>query len=70
MICPRCDSDQVKIMAQSPVGDVWEVYICERCWFSWRSTEKVEVQEDFRLNEEKLQDMQVIPPVPPLNKKV
>jgi protein-arginine kinase activator protein McsA len=68
MICPRCDSDQVKIVTKSPVGDVWEVYICESCWFSWRSTEKVEVQEDFRLNEEKLRDMQVIPPVPPLKK--
>jgi hypothetical protein len=57
-------------MAQSPVGDVWEVTICERCWYSWRSTEKVEILEEFRLSEEALQDMPVIPPVPPLNKSV
>ena len=39
MKCPRCDADTVRVMTKSPVGDVWEVYVCDTCSYSWRSTE-------------------------------
>ncbi len=68
MICKRCDSDKVRKMADSPVGKVWEVYVCEKCWFSWRSTETIEILPKFKLNDEKIATMQMIPPIPPLKK--
>ena len=68
MLCPRCDSDKGRKMVDSPVGNVWEVYICEKCWYSWRSTEKVEVLPKFKLNDESIEKMGVIPPIPPLKK--
>ena len=41
MKCPRCDADTVRVMTKSPVGDVWEVYVCDTCSYSWRSTEEI-----------------------------
>ena len=38
MTCPRCGSDKIRVMVKSPVGDAWEVYVCETCVYSWRST--------------------------------
>lgn len=68
MNCKRCDSAQVRKMVDSPVGKVWEVYVCDKCNFSWRSTEKIEVWPQFKLDDQKIATMQQIPPVPPLKK--
>ncbi|MDR3540623.1 MAG: non-oxidative hydroxyarylic acid decarboxylases subunit D [Desulfosporosinus sp.] len=66
MICPRCDSNRARVMVTSPVGNEWEVYVCEKCWFSWRSTEKIKVNPKFKLNDQKIAEMLIIPPIPPL----
>jgi len=66
MICPRCDSDTARKMVDSPVGNEWEVYVCEKCWYSWRSTETVKILPKFKLNDEKIAGLGVIPPIPPL----
>lgn len=66
MICPRCGKDEARVMVKSPVGNVWEVYVCDCCYYSWRSTEEIHISEKFRLTEEKMEHMGVIPPVPPL----
>lgn len=72
MICPRCDSDTVELMTKSPVGDVWEVYVCETCWYSWRSTETpdktdpAKYKASFKIEVAKIPNMLVIPPIPPL----
>lgn len=66
MICPRCECEQVREMVKAPVGDAWVVYVCEKCCFSWRSTETIHVLEKFKLNDEKIKNMQMIPPIPPL----
>lgn len=50
MKCPRCDADTVRVMTKSPVGDVWEVYVCDTCSYSWRSTEEIHVHDVFKLN--------------------
>ena len=34
MKCPRCGSETVRVMTKSPVGDVWEVYVCDTCYYS------------------------------------
>jgi transposase-like protein len=68
MKCPRCESENIRKMADSPVGNVWEVYVCEKCWYSWRSTETPVVIDKFKLNDEKIAHMGIIPPVPPLKK--
>lgn len=67
MSCPRCDCDDTRVMATSPVGNVWEVFVCNKCYYSWRSTEEIHVSEKFKLNDEKLEHMGVIPPIPPLD---
>lgn len=69
MICPRCDSDRARLMVKSPVGDEWEVYVCEKCWFSWRSTEEIRVLPKFKLDDAKIAAMGMIPPIPPLEKE-
>lgn len=72
MICPRCGTEHVDVMVKSPVGNVWEVYICKTCWYSWRSTEtpdKTDVKQynpKFKINPDNISKMLVIPPIPPL----
>ena len=68
MKCPRCDADTVRVMTKSPVGDVWEVYVCDTCSYSWRSTEEIHVHDVFKLKPEDIPNLQEIPPVPPLKK--
>jgi hypothetical protein len=69
MRCPRCNSDQVTTMVKSPVGDVWEVYVCKECSYSWRSTEKISILPIFRLDQNKIGKIGVIPPIPPLKEE-
>ena len=66
MKCPRCDADTVRVMTKSPVGDVWEVYVCDTCSYSRRSTEEIHVHDVFKLKPEDIPNLQQIPPVPPL----
>lgn len=64
--CPRC-SGETRTMVTSPVGNVWEVYVCNICAYSWRSTEGDKViLPQFKLTDEKIRDMQMIPPIAPL----
>lgn len=67
MTCPRCKSERVRVMVKAPVSDAWEVYVCDRCCYSWRSTEQIRIHEKFLLDEEKINTMQIMPPIPPLD---
>lgn len=67
MKCPRCDSENVRMITKSPKGNVWEMYGCNKCFYTWRSTETVTVMEKFKLDDEKIETMQMIPPIPPLD---
>jgi len=72
MICPRCDSENVNILTKAPVDDAWEVYICETCCFSWRSTESSEIRDPekydkrFKIDPDKISKLDQIPPIPEL----
>lgn len=66
MKCPRCDKAETRVMVKSPIGNVWEVYVCDNCFFSWRSTETIKILPQFKLNDQKIATMQMIPPIPPL----
>lgn len=72
MICPRCDTDKVELLVTSPVGNVWEMYVCNTCTYSWRSTETPDKTDPklysskFKIKPESIPNMLVIPPVPPL----
>jgi protein-arginine kinase activator protein McsA len=75
MKCPRCDSESAEIMATSPVGSVWEVYLCGTCQFSWRSTEGEHItnpekyDQRFKLNPKEFDKLTQMPPIPPLSKR-
>jgi hypothetical protein len=51
------------VICNSPVPGAWEVFLCERCHYSWRSTEHPNVLEKFRLDENKISAMAVNPPI-------
>jgi len=64
--CPRCGGE-TRVMTKSPVGNAWEVYVCKKCAYSWRSTEGDKViLPQFMLTDEKIASMQMIPPIVPL----
>mgnify|MGYP000152538320 CR=1 FL=1 len=72
MICPRCDQENVELMAKSPVGNAWEIYVCHTCWYSWRSnetpdkTDPQQYKKNFKIDASKIDNMLVIPAIPPL----
>ncbi|MBL1100539.1 non-oxidative hydroxyarylic acid decarboxylases subunit D [Streptomyces coffeae] len=37
--CPRCGHDRLDQIYTSPVAGVWEIYHCQQCLYSWRTTE-------------------------------
>lgn len=73
MMCVRCYHDTVSKVASAPDGsNAWEIYYCERCNFSWRSTEEPEVIESekrpayFQLKDVDLDELMHPVPIPPL----
>jgi late competence protein required for DNA uptake (superfamily II DNA/RNA helicase) len=73
MKCVRCAGDTTAKVATAPDGSgAWEVYYCDRCNFSWRSSEEAEVinpekrDKWFQLDDV---DSLITPvPIPPLKK--
>lgn len=69
MKCRRCGSEKISKIADSPVRNVWEIYQCDKCNYSWRSTEPdIEILPVFKLDDKQIDEMQLIPPIPPLKK--
>lgn len=66
MKCPRCEHESISTIAKSPIEGAWEIYQCDLCFYSWRSTEDPHVDDVFKLTPEEIENLQVIPPVPPL----
>ena len=73
MKCIRCYEDTASPVAKAPDGsNAWEVFYCERCNFSWRSSEESEVldpdkrPEFFQLKGVDLTALLHPCPIPPL----
>ena len=70
MSCPRCDHDDITRLAVSPGPDIWDVHHCERCLYTWRTSEparrtrREQYPERFRLTPEDLTHAPAVPAVP------
>lgn len=70
--CPRCDGRSVEIVAHSPVPGVWEMHLCQTCFYGWRSTEPPyattpeALSPGFRIDAAKLGQGRRMPEIPPL----
>ena len=70
--CPRCGSDETRVVARSPVEGVWRMFLCSTCFYSWRSTEPAYattpegIAPGFRIDPATLPLGKVMPAVPPL----
>ncbi len=73
--CPRCDTPGAGVVARSPVPGVWEMVLCQTCFYSWRSTERDEATQaaamspKFRIDPAKLALGHVMPVIPPLRRR-
>lgn len=71
-ICPRCGEAHIKLMAVSPVAGAWEVYQCQHCLYTWRSTEperrtsRTHYPEAFRMTQADIDNAPQVPTIPPL----
>ena len=36
LVCPRCRSEAIEVLTNSPVKGVWTIYICKTCIYAWR----------------------------------
>lgn len=72
MVCPRCECETINTIATSPVANVWEVYQCSRCLYTWRSTEplrRTSVEHypaQFKMTQADIDNAPVVPTIPPL----
>jgi len=62
MKCVRCKSDRIISVATAPESpDAWEIYLCQRCNFTWRNNEYETLRTvyaaapEFRLSEKDFQ---------------
>ena len=75
MICVRCLKDTAGKVADAPDGSkAWEVYYCESCNYSWRSSEEEEItviekrDPEFQLDKTDIESLLNPVPIPPLKK--
>ncbi|AUY25286.1 non-oxidative hydroxyarylic acid decarboxylases subunit D [Mixta calida] len=72
MICPRCGDQHIELMATSPVEGVWTVHQCQRCLYTWRSTEPLRrigrehYPQAFRMTQQDIDNAPEVPAIPPL----
>jgi vanillate/4-hydroxybenzoate decarboxylase subunit D len=73
MNCPRCDAVETELMTKAP--DAWEIYLCRRCTYTWRTSEPEpflhhdKYDSRFRLKPEQLARFAPFPPVPAASRK-
>lgn len=71
-MCPRCDHDDLRKLADSPVADVWEVLQCTRCLYTWRTTEpdrrtsRDAYPRAFRMSQSDIDNAPQVPAIPSL----
>jgi vanillate/4-hydroxybenzoate decarboxylase subunit D len=71
-ICPRCAFQTVEKLATSPVAGVWDVLQCQRCLYTWRTTEPARrtrrdaYPDAFKMTAADIENAIEVPAVPPL----
>ena len=75
MICVRCLNDTAGKIADAPDGsNAWEVYYCEKCNYSWRSSEEESItvvekrDPEFQFSEADFAGFITLNVIPPLSK--
>ncbi|PRW62716.1 non-oxidative hydroxyarylic acid decarboxylases subunit D [Actinopolyspora mortivallis] len=69
-VCPRCAAAEFGELAVSPVPGAWRVLRCDRCLYSWRTTEparrssRAAYPERFRMSRADIDEAPRLPPVP------
>ncbi|WP_085523671.1 non-oxidative hydroxyarylic acid decarboxylases subunit D [Tuberibacillus sp. Marseille-P3662] len=69
-ICPRCESEKVEKIAESPVSGKWDMFLCHTCLFSWRSTEPEAIQDPelynkhFKIDQHDIPNYDNVPVIP------
>ncbi|WAH37082.1 non-oxidative hydroxyarylic acid decarboxylases subunit D [Alicyclobacillus dauci] len=67
--CPRCDSTEAQMVAESPVKGAWTVYSCPVCFYTWRSTEDekftdpAKYEPAFKVRQEDIPNATVVPAI-------
>jgi len=70
-VCPRCEAIEAQHVATAPNAGVWQIYICQQCFFTWRTTEPASVTEPehyptvFRVRQAEIHTAGVLPPITP-----
>ncbi|MFJ9037531.1 non-oxidative hydroxyarylic acid decarboxylases subunit D [Streptomyces sp. NPDC102406] len=70
--CPRCAYEEIGRLATSPVPGVWDVLQCERCLYTWRTTEPARrtrrdaYPDGFKLTQADIDQAIEVPAIPPL----
>lgn len=70
--CPRCDSKDSTVISKSPIVDIWEMYQCSVCLFTWRSNEPEYItnpekyNKAFKVKPEDIPMVDIVPAVPAL----
>ena len=70
--CPRC-SGAAGLLATSPCAGAWEMYGCDVCFFSWRSSEDFDLPSyrlptNFRVDASAVAELSAFPAIPELLK--
>jgi vanillate/4-hydroxybenzoate decarboxylase subunit D len=71
-VCPRCAFDGIENIYSSPVPGIWEVLLCGRCLYCWRTSEPARrtrrdaYPENFRLTVDDIANAPEVPTIPPL----
>ncbi|MFJ8822571.1 non-oxidative hydroxyarylic acid decarboxylases subunit D [Streptomyces sp. NPDC102467] len=70
--CPRCAFEAISPLATSPVRGVWDVLQCDRCLYTWRTTEPARrtrrdaYPDIFKLTQADIDRAIEVPAIPPL----
>ena len=71
-VCPRCRSATSAVRAHSAVADLWTIFGCDTCFYTWRSTEPAantdpeQYPQIFRLDPDEVGRFPEVPAIPPL----
>lgn len=68
--CPRCRAEAITVLARSADPGMWEVLACQRCTYTWRTSEPAAqttaavYPAKFALSEADIASAPEVPPVP------